>query len=118
MEHQAWAISVLDKIQEKYPGIVERNRGKIPYTAVNGHFDDLSDKDICWWTNGFYSGILWQLYHVTGQTIYREAAEELEDKLDAVLMNYAGRLNIRFGQRLRITAHGKSSVKGMLKKHC
>lgn len=90
MEHQAWAASVLDKIQQKYPAIVERNRGKVPYTAIDGRFDDLSGKDICWWTNGFYGGILWQLYHETGQPIYREMAEELEDKLDAVLMNYSG----------------------------
>ncbi len=90
MEHQEWAVFCLDRIRGKYPEIVERNRGKVPYTAIGGHFDDLSGKDICWWTNGFYGGILWQLYHATGQIIYRQAAEELEEKLDAVLMNYGG----------------------------
>lgn len=88
MEKEDWAVSVAEKIKKKYPEIVRRNKGKIPYSAENGTFDDLTDKDIGWWTNGFYGGMLWQLYNATGQNEYREAAEELENKLDAVLMNY------------------------------
>lgn len=88
MEREDWAVSVAEKIKKKYPEIVRRNKGKIPYTAVNGTFDDLTSNSIGWWTNGFYGGILWQLYHATGQQEYREAAEELENKLDAVLMDY------------------------------
>lgn len=90
MEGQIWARSVSEKIKVKYPEIVKRNRGKIPYTAVDGCFDDQTDKNINWWTNGFYGGMLWQLYHADGQQVYREAAQELEDKLDAVLMDYDG----------------------------
>lgn len=90
VEKQIWAEAVVDRIREKYTKVVERNKGKVPYTAVDGHFDDLSGKDINWWTNGFYGGMLWQLFHLTGQAGYREEAEGLEDKLDAVLMSYAG----------------------------
>lgn len=88
MEREAWAESVAEKIKKKYPEIVRRNKGKIPYSAVNGTFDDLTNQSIGWWTNGFYGGMLWQLYHATGDQEYREAAQELEDKLDAVLMDY------------------------------
>lgn len=88
MEREAWAVSVAEKIKKKYPEIVRRNKGKIPYSAVNGTFDDLTNQSIGWWTNGFYGGMLWQLYHATGDQEYREAAQELEDKLDAVLMDY------------------------------
>ena len=90
MDRHLWTETVIDKIMEKYKEVVKRNRNKIPYTAVNGRFDDLSDKNINWWTNGFYGGMLWQLFHLTGLGEYREAAEELEDKLDAVLMSYNG----------------------------
>lgn len=38
----------------------------------------------------FYGGMLWQLYRLTGDTLYKEEAENLEDKLDAVLLNYKG----------------------------
>ena len=88
MEREAWAVSVAEKIKKKYPEIVRRNKGKVPYSAVNGTFDDLTNQSIGWWTNGFYGGMLWQLYHATGDQEYREAAQELEDKLDAVLMDY------------------------------
>lgn len=90
MEHQVWADSVLKKMLEKYPSVTERNRGRIPYTAENGRFNDCSGEGVCWWTNGFYAGILWQLYHVTGEAAYRQEAEAQETKLDAVLMNYGG----------------------------
>lgn len=90
MEKTAWARSIAEKIREKYPEVVKRNLGKVPYRAREGKFDDLSGKDICWWTNGFYGGMLWQLYRLTGDTLYKEEAENLEDKLDAVLLNYNG----------------------------
>jgi unsaturated chondroitin disaccharide hydrolase len=44
---------------------------------------------IDWWTNGFWGGILWQMYRLTGEETYRQEAEELENRLDSVLMNSA-----------------------------
>ncbi len=83
--------SIAKKIEEKEKAVALRNRGKIPYTAKGHVFDDRSsEKDICWWTNGFYGGILWQLYHSTGEEIFKTEAEELENKLDAAFMNYNG----------------------------
>ncbi len=89
-EDQAWAAQVAEKIKKKMPEVVKRTEGKIPYTAVDHVFDDQSGKNICWWTNGFYGGILWELYHVTGDELYRKNALELEEKQDANLMNYVG----------------------------
>lgn len=86
----AWTGEVVEKIVKKYSAVVERNRGKIPYSAKDGCFDDLSGDAVCWWTNGFYGGMLWQLYYLTKEELYREEAEALEEKLDAVLMNYGG----------------------------
>ena len=83
--------SIAKKIEEKEKAVVLRNRGKIPYTAKDHVFDDRSSgKDICWWTNGFYGGILRQLYHSTGEEIFKTEAEEIENKLDAAFMNYNG----------------------------
>lgn len=70
--------------------VAERNRHVIPYTTVNGRYDDWTEKNICWWTNGFYGGMLWQLYHATGEPLYREIAEELEEKLDRNLLEPGG----------------------------
>ena len=99
----SWAKSVSEKIKQKYPLVVNRNEGKVPYTAIDGRFDDLTGKDIGWWTNGFYGGILWQLYHATEQEKYGIEAQKLEDKLDAVLMNY-GSMDHDSGFRFLTTA--------------
>ena len=83
---------ILEQIINKESEVARRNRNKIPYTTVDAHvFDDRSDKDnICWWTNGFWGGILWQLYDATGEGSFKDIAVEVENKLDAVIMNYNG----------------------------
>ncbi|MDC7294374.1 glycoside hydrolase family 88 protein [Butyrivibrio sp. DSM 10294] len=82
---------IADKIIRKEKKVAARSRGKIPYTAAGHVFDDKSDKkDICWWTNGFYGGMMWQLYHATGNELFRECAEKLEVKMDAAFMDYNG----------------------------
>lgn len=121
MEQKSWAISIAEKIKKKYPEVVKRNRGKIPYTAVDGIFDDAGAESIGWWTNGFYGGILWQLYYLTGEKTYREAAEEIEKQLDAVLMDYNGmdhdsgfRFLLTAVADLRLTGKPESKNRGLL----
>ena len=89
MEGMQWAVSVSEKIKKKYQKVVERNIDIIPYTASNGRFNDCKD-DICWWTNGFYSGILWQLFGATKNQVFRERAEKIENQIEPVLSNYGG----------------------------
>lgn len=88
MDNKAWAQEVAKKIKEKELAVAKRNVGKVPYTAENGVFNDCSGKEIGWWTNGFWGGMMWQLYQATNEPVYKESAEELEKKLDAALMNY------------------------------
>ena len=71
--------------------VAERCGDKVPYTTKDGVFDDRSgSEDISWWTNGFWGGMMWQMYCLTKDEMYRMKAESLEKKLDAVLMNAAG----------------------------
>ena len=49
-----WAKEVSEKIKKKMLFVAERNQTNIPYTTVDGRFDDWTNKDVCWWTNGFY----------------------------------------------------------------
>lgn len=85
-----WVESLYEKILTKELAVAERNQHKIPYTTHNGVFDDRSGKDICWWTNGFWGGMMWQLYHGTKKEMFRSIAEENEKKLDANLMSHQG----------------------------
>lgn len=86
MDNQ-WAVEIAEKIKKKERAVVERNRHNVPYRTENGRFDDWSDR-IGWWTNGFWGGMMWQLYYATKDPVYKETAEELEQKMDAVLMDY------------------------------
>lgn len=90
MDNLIWAKGVSEKIKHKTSIVAERNKHKIPYTTEDGYFNDMTDKDICWWTNGFWGGMMWQLYHATGEDLFRGIAEENEKKLDRNLMNPQG----------------------------
>lgn len=90
VNEQRWAQETAEKIRHKMRIVAERNRHKIPYTTKDGVFDDCSGEKICWWTNGFWGGMMWQLYHATKDELYREIAVENEEKLDANLMNAGG----------------------------
>lgn len=87
---EVFSKQVSDKIKNKMIVVAERNKDKIPYTTVNGVFDDWTEKNICWWTNGFWGGMMWQLYSATGLPLYQEIAKENECKLDRNLMNRQG----------------------------
>ena len=68
---KAWALLTGDFIYKKEIKVAERNENKIPYTAVNGVYDDKSD-EITWWTNGFFAGELWMLYKAFGHEKFRK----------------------------------------------
>ncbi|WP_125604958.1 glycoside hydrolase family 88 protein [Lapidilactobacillus bayanensis] len=83
IQNQEWAQSTLTRIEAKMARVVARNRHIIPYTTDQaGHFQDMDVQNPYWWTNGFWGGILWQLYHLTNDQLYREEAIEVEEKLD------------------------------------
>ncbi len=90
MDEKKWAQETADKICRKLKVTAERNRHKIPYTTKDGVFDDMSGEQINWWTNGFWGGLMWQMYHATKDELYKEIAEEVEEKLDRVLLDAEG----------------------------
>ena len=87
MDNKAWAQEVAKKIKEKEIEVIKRSVNKVPYIAKNGVFDDLSETRLGWWTNGFWGGMMWQLYQATKEPIYKEVAENLEKKMDSVLLD-------------------------------
>jgi len=86
MDEKKWALEVSEKIKHKMRIVAERSQDKIPYKTENGVFEDFSNR-IGWWTNGFWGGTMWQMYHATGDELYREMAERTEKKMDAALMD-------------------------------
>lgn len=86
MMDNVWATEISEKIKSKMEKVASRSYGILPYTTENGRFNDLTQKDVCWWTNGFWGGMMWQLYHATKLPLYMEIAIENEEKLDTNLM--------------------------------
>ena len=103
--------AVLGKIYEKTLKSVERNGDGIPCTAENGAFDDMSEKNISWWTNGFWSGLLWQMYGYRESALLRQTAESIEAKLDRSLMN-AGGMDHDSGFKWLLTAGANFALTG------
>lgn len=90
-QDEKWVSQTVDKIKDKMSAVTERNKDKIPYTTKDGVFDDRSGaEEINWWTNGFWGGMMWQMYSLTKEELYKETALKTEEKLDAVLMDAAG----------------------------
>ena len=87
-----WAEEVWEKLQKKLDMVSERVKNIVPGDAnENGRFVDRGQgEDIFWWTNGFWAGLLWQMYHATGKEAYKENAEIIEQKLDMALEEFWG----------------------------
>ncbi len=79
---------IWDKVKEKVSAECDRNGSLIPYIPVDGKYEDMGKSNVNWWTNGFWSGILWQMFHGTGDVKYKDIAEQVEIRLDEALNNY------------------------------
>lgn len=80
---------VLAKIVKKVKVTNERIGAGIPYLPENqGRYPDMGESDIAWWTNGFYSGMLWQLYHEYDEPLFRHKAIQIEERLDQALEEF------------------------------
>lgn len=86
-----WVEETYEKIKAKLSAECDRVGDKIPYIAENGVYkEDKAETDIVWWTNGFWPGMLWQMYHATGEEKYLNTARRVEDKLDKAFDVYTG----------------------------
>lgn len=83
-----WAKETWEQIQKKINTQCKRIGSIMPYISVNGSYQDMGVENLEWWTNGFWGGILWQMYHATGESCYMDTAAALETRLDAALENY------------------------------
>lgn len=77
-----WVDEAFNKVNEKLLASVPRTKGKLPYTAVNGVYDNLAETEVTWWTNGFWGGLMWFMYSETKNDVYKEAAVDSERLLD------------------------------------
>ena len=90
-EDQAWLDEVYGKLTIKMRAETERIGTMIPYTTRDGKYHDLDKPGgLYFWTNGFWPGMLWQMYNATGEEIYRTTAEGVEKRMDEILTGFEG----------------------------
>lgn len=81
--------AVWQKVDSKLAKVAVRSRDKIPYTTdENGVHDDKSQSDPCFWTNGFFGGMMWLMYAATKNDEYLKTARRNEELLDAAFKKY------------------------------
>ena len=62
---------IYDKLNHKLFSECGRLGERIPYIAEEGSYQkDMREVNPFWWTNGFWAGMLWQMYHSTGHETY------------------------------------------------
>ncbi|TPR56886.1 glycoside hydrolase family 88 protein [Enterococcus sp. OL5] len=92
-EDKQWATKILGKIDGKLTVEANRLGGKIPYIPdekTKKYDEDMVKKDPVWWCNGFWSGMMWQMYHATENELYKKTAEMNEEALDKAFEIYTG----------------------------
>ncbi len=83
---------------------------KSPHVARdNGVYDDAAHS---WWTSGFWPGLLWLMYDVTGNEAYKEAAWDWDHKLEACFAEYPVELYHDVGFQFLPTAVIKYKLTG------
>ncbi|MBR6164884.1 MAG: glycoside hydrolase family 88 protein [Clostridia bacterium] len=79
-----------DRYEEALRGIAEKYRrtaekaaeaGIIPYRSAEGKWITSPYDGNSWWTGGFWPGLMWQLWHLTGDGFFREEARRVEKLL-------------------------------------
>ena len=87
-ENASWVEKIWNSLAKKLEKNAAALQDTIPYITENGKYTDMAQKNINWWTNGFFGGMLWLMYNATKKEIYKTAAEKQEKLLDTALLNY------------------------------
>jgi len=93
-----WIADTVHKIVKKMTWVSEKSKNKIPYTTVEGVHDNRLDSSIAWtpdngrnwWTNGFFAGMMWQMYVATDEKKYIDIARFSEEQLDQCFDDFYG----------------------------
>lgn len=125
-EQGRWAEELLGRTAGKLEKVSERSAAKIPYTTVQGVHDDRT-ADIGWWTNGFWGGMMWQMYTLTGEESglipvdFRQPADvELLDSTAAAIAacGLIELSKLREGRQGKVYLDGALRLLHALEKHC
>ena len=86
-ELKDWVLEMKARLDQKMRyGVKKANEvDYMPYSTENGQW---KKTDIGWWTNGFWPATMWQMFRMTGESLYRDEAVRTEKMLDEALRNF------------------------------
>lgn len=88
LKKETFCNEELTKVSAKVLAEISRLGDKIPYVAQEGEYEKNVQRKTSWWTNGFWGGINWKLYHYTKNEQFKETAINVEEKLDQSLSEF------------------------------
>ena len=81
-QQTAYLSDTYNRMEQKFRAECHRMNGRIPYISIDGAYPTWDESMINWWTNGFWGGIMWQLYHAENNSDYMSEASCLEEHLE------------------------------------
>lgn len=85
---EIWIQDLEEKLTYKLEAERRRLRSMMPYVPENGAYYDMGVRELSAWTNGFFAGMMWQMYHATEKECFKESAEQIEERLDEALTEF------------------------------
>lgn len=123
-ENKQWLDETWAKVESKLAKVAVRSRDKLPYTTINGVHDNCNETRPCWWTNGFWGGMMWLMYLATENEDFKKTAQRSEELLDTAFELYDGlhhdvgfMYHLTAGASYRITGDRKSFLRNMYAAH-
>ena len=84
--------NALDRIARKFrkTAVSAARDGIIPYMSADGKWIASPYDGNSWWTGGFWPGLMWQLWHLTGDGFFRDEARRVGKLLTDELRTFCG----------------------------
>ncbi|UVI27489.1 glycoside hydrolase family 88 protein [Paenibacillus spongiae] len=101
---------LLSRLEAKVDRMIGQIGTKSPHFAgVDGKYDDLQTD---WWTSGFWPGILWVMYDMTGKSSYKDAVWDKDEELERWFITSTEQLHHDVGFQFLSTAVIKHTITG------
>lgn len=83
LNNMQWANETLDKVLKKYRNTapLALKLDTVPYVGKGGKWLDAGRSGNGWWTNGFWSAIMWQGYAATRDEYFVGEARRVQEKI-------------------------------------
>lgn len=105
-----YKAEVMKRLEVKVDRMIKQIGNKVPHFAgADGKFDDIGSD---WWTTGFWPGILWIMYDMTGKEHYKEAAWHWDITLEEWFVKDTVELHHDVGFQFLSTAVIKHKITG------